>query len=178
MPHGDRGEADNNILGFRKHMSIINGERTLGDLRKAHSTKASFNKAMRMDAKKRCEEFNPNWMCKICGETREIDVCHIKPISEFSDEGKIKEINGPNNTILLCPLHHRLFDQQNINSDKLKENKYFGLGIHLIIDFPSSIRIEEALNLRNIIKNKLLDYIGSNNELNTILKEKYLWIDE
>ncbi len=159
-------------------MSIINGERTLGDLRKSHSTKGSFNKAMRMDAKKRREEFDPNWRCKICGETRETDVCHIAAISEFSDEDKIKEINDPNNTIILCPLHHRLFDQKNLNFGKSKDNKNFGLGIHFIIDFPSSISIKEALNLRNIIKNKLLEYVNSNNELNTILKEKDIWIDE
>ena len=37
-------------------MAIINGMRTKEDLKIAHKTKGSFNKAMRMDAKKRYSE--------------------------------------------------------------------------------------------------------------------------
>ena len=159
-------------------MSILKGERTLGDLRRSHSTKASFNKAMRMDAKKRCEDIHPEWRCKICGDNREIDVCHIKSISEYDDNLKIKEINGPNNTVLLCPLHHRLFDQKRINEDRLKDQSIYGLGIHIIIDFKSSMGMEISQSIIDKMKKNIISYIYNNSEINTSLKENNIWIDD
>jgi len=92
-------------------MAVINGKRTLGDLRESH-TKKSFNKAIRMDAKARYLANNGQMVCKECGESRVVDVCHIKPISAFSSEDKIEDINSPNNLVVLCPSHHRLFDNR------------------------------------------------------------------
>lgn len=92
-------------------MAVIKGTRTLGDVREKH-TKQSFNKAMRMDAKARYLANNGEMVCKECGESRVVHVCHIKPISAFSDKDIIEDINGPDNIVVLCPTHHSLFDNR------------------------------------------------------------------
>ena len=48
--------------------------------------------------------------CVICGFEFP-DVCHIKAWKDFPDSAYVSEINHPNNLVLLCPNHHRLFDK-------------------------------------------------------------------
>ncbi len=50
------------------------------------------------------------WCCKICGYTKLVEVCHIKPVQKFSDDTLLTEINSPSNLILLCRNHHWEFD--------------------------------------------------------------------
>lgn len=45
-------------------------------------------------------------LCFICGYNKTFHVCHIKPISTFSLDTKISEINALSNIIALCPNHH------------------------------------------------------------------------
>jgi len=49
--------------------------------------------------------------CKICGFDICVDVCHIKPISEFSEEFLLSEVNSLDNLIYLCPNHHKMLDK-------------------------------------------------------------------
>lgn len=49
--------------------------------------------------------------CESCGWSYHADVCHIRPVSEFSDSTLLKEINDPSNLIYLCPNCHWLFDK-------------------------------------------------------------------
>lgn len=44
--------------------------------------------------------------CYICGYDVHVQVCHIKPVSEFSDDTTLDIINAPSNLIVLCPNHH------------------------------------------------------------------------
>lgn len=48
--------------------------------------------------------------CKICGYNKHIEICHIKPVSEFHDTSTLKEINDINNLVALCRNHHWEFD--------------------------------------------------------------------
>lgn len=48
--------------------------------------------------------------CAICGYETHIDVCHIRPVSDFSGDATITEINDPDNLIALCPNHHWEYD--------------------------------------------------------------------
>lgn len=48
--------------------------------------------------------------CVRCGWAHHVEVCHIKPISSFSETALISEINDINNLILLCPNCHWLHD--------------------------------------------------------------------
>lgn len=48
--------------------------------------------------------------CENCGYDKHIEICHIKPIKNFSDSSTIKEINQRSNIIGLCPNCHWEFD--------------------------------------------------------------------
>ena len=44
--------------------------------------------------------------CQICGYDKVFHVCHIKPVSSFSLDTTVSEINVMSNLIALCPNHH------------------------------------------------------------------------
>ncbi len=54
---------------------------------------------------------NSKKKCKICGFDHYVEVCHIKPISKFSKEQMVSEVNNLNNLVYLCPNHHILLDK-------------------------------------------------------------------
>ena len=55
-------------------------------------------------------ETTPSPKCAICGYDKHVEVAHIKPVSGFSDEATMREINSFSNLIGLCPNHHWEFD--------------------------------------------------------------------
>lgn len=57
--------------------------------------------------------------CVICGYNIHYEVCHIKPISEFSEDSLISEINNIDNLISLCPNHHWELDNNILNINDL-----------------------------------------------------------
>lgn len=44
--------------------------------------------------------------CQVCGYTKAVQVCHIKPIASFPLDTLIQVINDPSNIAILCPNHH------------------------------------------------------------------------
>lgn len=48
--------------------------------------------------------------CEKCGYNKHVEICHKKPISQFSDDVLISIINSPDNLIALCPNCHWEFD--------------------------------------------------------------------
>lgn len=48
--------------------------------------------------------------CEFCGWDRHVEVCHKMPISSFSEDTMISEINAESNLHILCPNCHWLFD--------------------------------------------------------------------
>ena len=48
--------------------------------------------------------------CYICGYKKHVEVCHIKPVSEFDLDSKIPDVNDISNLIMLCHNHHLEFD--------------------------------------------------------------------
>lgn len=53
---------------------------------------------------------NNNPKCYICGYDKHVEVAHLKSVSSFTDDIKIKEINSIDNLIGLCPNHHWEYD--------------------------------------------------------------------
>lgn len=51
-------------------------------------------------------------VCKNCNYSLHVEVCHIKPLSSFSNDIFIWEINNPNNLVYLCPNCHWEFDHE------------------------------------------------------------------
>jgi hypothetical protein len=48
--------------------------------------------------------------CQCCGYTRHTELSHKKPISKFSENDKLSEVNSAENNIVLCPTHHWEYD--------------------------------------------------------------------
>jgi len=48
--------------------------------------------------------------CSICGYSTYVEVCHIKPYSNFDDDATECQINSDENLIILCPNHHKELD--------------------------------------------------------------------
>ena len=48
--------------------------------------------------------------CFVCGYSKFIEVCHIKSVSSFDNDAKVRDINNSNNLVGLCPNHHKEFD--------------------------------------------------------------------
>lgn len=56
----------------------------------------------------------PNIECLFCGYNKFTEICHKKPISYFSNNSLVKEINDINNLMQLCPNCHWEFDHKKI----------------------------------------------------------------
>lgn len=61
--------------------------------------------------------FNRSWnkdltkqSCEVCGYTKHVELCHIKPVRDFDSHATLGEINHPTNMRVLCPNHHWEFD--------------------------------------------------------------------
>jgi hypothetical protein len=52
-----------------------------------------------------------NKSCASCGYNKHVELCHIKALSSFNENSKIKEINSYTNLIQLCPNCHWEFDK-------------------------------------------------------------------
>lgn len=59
-----------------------------------------------------------NYSCQNCKYDKHIEVCHIKPVTSFSDNSLISEINHISNLIGLCPNCHWEFDNGLLNLNK------------------------------------------------------------
>lgn len=55
---------------------------------------------------------NPKPSCQVCGYDKHVEVCHIKPISDFPLESLLSEVNSLDNLIGLCPNHHWELDNR------------------------------------------------------------------
>jgi hypothetical protein len=56
--------------------------------------------------------------CVVCAYDRYVEICHIRPISDFPGETVLSVVNSLNNLVHLCPNHHKEFDRNLIESEK------------------------------------------------------------
>jgi hypothetical protein len=61
--------------------------------------------------------------CLVCGYKIYTEVCHIKPVHEFSDETLIKEINTIDNLMSMCPNHHKEYDWGLLDLNEVSSNE-------------------------------------------------------
>lgn len=72
--------------------------------------KAKFN-SIRKWARDAMERYGPEKKCQMCEFDVVVEVCHIKPIKEFSEDALMGEVNALSNLVYLCPNHHAMFDK-------------------------------------------------------------------
>lgn len=80
--------------------------------------------AIRKWARKLAKIYGFKEECYICGYNKHTHVCHIKPVSSFMPNALMREVNHPNNLVLLCPNHHWELDNGLLkiqSSGRLKE---------------------------------------------------------
>lgn len=65
---------------------------------------------IRVNARAFMERSNVIKQCYSCGYSKHVEVCHIKSISSFSKNTKLKVVNSEKNLIYLCRNHHWEFD--------------------------------------------------------------------
>lgn len=89
-------------------------KKTLGEYQNKISVKGKhrswLNSAVR--------NFNRSWNkgltscpCQVCGYSAHVELCHIKPISDFDKSATLGDVNNPNNLLVLCRNHHWEFDK-------------------------------------------------------------------
>lgn len=75
---------------------------------------------VRDHARKVFHEANPSATCYLCGYSKHVEVCHIKPINTFSLDTKVSVINHKSNLIGLCRNHHWELDHNLLDPPDLK----------------------------------------------------------
>lgn len=48
--------------------------------------------------------------CQSCGYNKHVELAHLKAIADFDKHSLIKEVNAPDNILVLCPNCHWEFD--------------------------------------------------------------------
>lgn len=89
--------------------------KTLKELRDIYGT-FQFHAKIRGLARSNYLKYNKNCKieCKICKYNLHCDICHIKPIKDFTDDSLLSEINHIDNLVALCKNHHWEFDNGHI----------------------------------------------------------------
>ena len=57
--------------------------------------------------------------CAICGFSEYVEACHIKAISSFPLDTKVREVNSLDTLISLCSNPHTLFDRGQLNKEDI-----------------------------------------------------------
>lgn len=90
-------------------------EITLKDLVYDNGSRCNRYTKIRSQARAIAKKLRMDKCCK-CGYDKHVEIAHIKPISSFSLDSKIEEINSPENLLALCPNCH--WEMDNINRKK------------------------------------------------------------
>lgn len=95
---------------------------TLKDLFDRSSMKG-LPRAMRfVEVRNTARSWNKHWeSCAVCDYQLHIEICHIRPVSEFPDTSTLGEVNDPLNIIGLCPNHHWELDNGFMSKEQAKE---------------------------------------------------------
>jgi len=99
-------------------MNVIGGpvgRRTKKQILRDYKGYTAGRNAIRKHAQIRYHNSDKPKHCFICGYDKHIEVCHIKSVSEFSDDAFVNDINNLNNLVALCPTHHWELDNKYLN---------------------------------------------------------------
>lgn len=83
---------------------------TLGELMLRSKNWQSARSSVCKHARYIYKQYNKENVCKICGYDKHVDIAHIKAVSDFDKDTKIKDINSSDNLVALCPNHHWEYD--------------------------------------------------------------------
>jgi len=107
--HPKRHKIEKSIKKPRVLREIIGGS-TKGQLFGRTKNWQSARSIIRAHAKGIYLASKQPMVCKACGYDKYVEIIHVKPVSEFSDDTLISVINDITNLSALCPNHHWEFD--------------------------------------------------------------------
>jgi hypothetical protein len=98
------------VAKLSTHPKVGNGvdlveELTKGELREHYAFK-TFRSYFPLQARKVYEKSGKPKVCKICGYSKAVDICHKRPVSDFPDDTPVRDINHIDNLTCLCKNHH------------------------------------------------------------------------
>jgi len=94
--------------GCKDKEQDLRDNQTLSDIMYNNVHKASAFSLVRTRARASVKHLSQ--VCSQCGYDKHVEVCHIKPIKDFTHDTLVKEVNSPANLLLLCPNCHWEFD--------------------------------------------------------------------
>ena len=77
-----------------------------GELKNDRHSYQSWRSHIQRNARLVYMRSNKERVCIICKYSNHVEICHIKPVSEFNNEALMSEINSIDNLVALCPNHH------------------------------------------------------------------------
>ena len=98
-------------------------KRTKAELARDRASKYSTRNAIAEDAQNVYRNSGKQYKCLLC-DFPIIEICHVKPVSDFPEDTAIKVINDIGNLIPLCPKHHAEWDRDIMDKEdvaKIKE---------------------------------------------------------
>lgn len=98
---------------------------TKGEIFSNHKNRQSARSNIRKDAERTFKRFNRKYECCLCEYNNHIEIAHIKPVSEFTNDTFISEINHISNLVPLCPNHHWEFDHHKLSEIDLNRIKEY-----------------------------------------------------
>lgn len=80
--------------------------RTKGELFERCASQQSARSIIRKHA---CQVYAKSDMpheCMVCGYSKYVEICHIRPVADFPDDAVVSQLNALSNLVALCPNHH------------------------------------------------------------------------
>ena len=99
---------------------ILSNNTPISETFYANGGKNKYN-YIRMHSRRLIVSLGIDKVCSCCKFEHGIQICHIKPISDFPEDTPLNEVNSLDNLVLLCPNCHWLFDHGYPSLDKLKQ---------------------------------------------------------
>lgn len=109
----------------RKNALIDWRKRTIADYTERESTKRQHASSKFMHIRALNRSWNKDMKkkpCYNCGYDKHVELCHIKPLSDFDPSTTLEEINNPTNIVQLCPNCHWEFDNGLLSITRSTEN--------------------------------------------------------
>ena len=99
-------------------------ERTLKEYYQQNSLKDKHPSWRSAPIRGLCRSWNKDLQkqpCQNCGYSKHVELCHIKPVSSFSDDAKLKTVNSPDNLLVLCRNCHWEFDHNLLELESIPQ---------------------------------------------------------
>lgn len=116
--NGNRSFCPSCIDLKRHYHGMVREEATIEEVIKRRGTNTYDSIRGNCHTQYKQEKKNP--LCEHCGYNKHIEICHIRPISSFPKDTKLKVVNARENILFLCPNCHWEFDHNLLSLNEIR----------------------------------------------------------